>query len=610
MAFRVSIVFESVHVIVMNDEFSFLKPYFRRVVGAVHMHKNIVGIGKCPISCLCFDGIARLIRYLEGEMEDLSIIASVIHAFRHVPDDISIGIHQEGEPVLCALLIGERFELNGLVGNDKDTVIVAVELHLAQLFGTEILLELAPLHRKGHTERVACNPLQQADIGNEVASLHAARTAGLIIHTCVYRFEGQTVSKIRIFQCKRQPCRRPRGATGLLIEVRTMVARVCFSKIWVIFSVIRLFYAVCTFCLGIYPQVSVVVPSLTCLMEPAFVVGALDDHDHFLRGRHAVHRRGEIEALMYLKAVGQRVGGIVIQLELIFTGRFVHDKVAVIRMDGDGIATHDRRFTLQLVPSRNVPRVLRGPELHARHRAFHLACGGIVSVNSNLFTVFIDADTRLLHMHGSLAHKDGQCGGRGGIAVGIRDGVRELLALDGIFGNHDFLIKHIMIGAVSLDIQGAELALYLCEALTAVNGRPLHLCDKRGSVRTPRIIVKNVAFGIILPVLTTLLQLKGIVMRIGIAVPNRDVHGNDMLLAVFIRNGKLMRQRDAVAVLLMGIGCALLKEELVAGESKLTDKRLSLKYLCPVANLLDTRHVGDLHRMGRPALLQQVIVKA
>ena len=167
-----------------------------------------------------------------------------------------------------------------------------------------------------------------------------------------------------------------------------------------------------------------------------------------------------------------------------------------------------------------------------------------------------------------------------------------------------------MVGAVIPDIQSTEISLYLCEVIAAGNGLPVHLCDKRGAVRTPRIIVKNVAFGIMLPNLTTLLQLKGIVMRIGIAVLNRDVHGNDMLLAVFIRNGKLMGQRDAVAVVTMRIGFELLEEERAAGESKLTDKRLSLKYLCPVANLLDTRHAGDLHRMGRAALLQQVIVKA
>ena len=60
----------------------------------------------------------------------------------------------------------------------------------------------------------------------------------------------------------------------------------------------------------------------------------------------------------------------------------------------------------------------------------------------------------------------------------------------------------------------------------------------------------------------------------------------------------------------MGIGSVLLEEELAVHAGKFTDNRsvLQLYDICAAVNMLDIRHTGDVHRMGRTDRLQQIIV--
>ena len=61
-------------VVVMDGELSIRKRHFRRIIGAVHMHKNMVDVGEAAASGAGLDGIARFIRHLEGEVEQLTVI--------------------------------------------------------------------------------------------------------------------------------------------------------------------------------------------------------------------------------------------------------------------------------------------------------------------------------------------------------------------------------------------------------------------------------------------------------------------------------------------------------------------------------------------------------
>ena len=145
--------------------------------------------------------------------------------------------------------------------------------------------------------------------------------------------ECQAVAEVRVFQRKRQPGCGPCRTAGLLAQVSALR-----TDIGMIHGVIGTFDTVRPFRLGVYPQLIAVMAAFACFLKYAGIVGTFDDHDYFLRDVHVTHCRGEIESLVYLKTVRQRIGGIVIQREHIFTGRFVHDKVAVIRMDCDDVA--------------------------------------------------------------------------------------------------------------------------------------------------------------------------------------------------------------------------------------------------------------------------------